>query len=225
MRCGEAVFTGQVDISAMDLLPLFQRSGTGLAKVVVRRIVPREHIDRLVITDPAGRVTITVADMPILAEEVFGFEDDHDMVRRAATSTNGASPYDWEGMNVALSQRIHDRGLPATQADLIAEIQHWFADQSDGTKMPDSRSIRRRITPHMAGLAQVRCMIDPVPGWAVGSRALAIHRHGIGIMHQHGPWPECAGHGIDPQARVHQVGVALRRLHLRMAQQLADHFQ
>ena len=50
-------------------------------------------------------------------------------------------------MNVALIQRIHDRGLPATQADLIAEMQHWFADQSDGTKMPDSRTIRRRITP------------------------------------------------------------------------------
>jgi len=26
-------------------------------------------------------------------------------------------------------------------------MQEWFADRSDGTKMPDSRSIRRRITP------------------------------------------------------------------------------
>ena len=50
-------------------------------------------------------------------------------------------------MNVALIQRIHERGLPASQAELIAEMQSWFADQSDGTKMPDSRSIRRRVTP------------------------------------------------------------------------------
>ena len=50
-------------------------------------------------------------------------------------------------MNVALIQRIHERGLPASQAELIAEMQIWFADQSDGTKMPDSRSIRRRVTP------------------------------------------------------------------------------
>ena len=57
------------------------------------------------------------------------------------------TPYDWEGMMVALIHRIDDRGLPSTQAELVAEMQDWFADRSDGKKMPDSRSIRRRITP------------------------------------------------------------------------------
>ena len=103
--------------------------------------------DWLIITDPTGGVAIAVADMVIMADDVFGFEDDHDIGRRPATGAGATSPYDWEGMNVALIQRIHDRGLPATQADLIAEMQHWFADQSDGTKMPDSRTIGRRITP------------------------------------------------------------------------------
>jgi hypothetical protein len=50
-------------------------------------------------------------------------------------------------MMVALILRIHDHGFPPTQAELIAEMQEWFADQTDGKKMPDSRSIRRRITP------------------------------------------------------------------------------
>jgi hypothetical protein len=50
-------------------------------------------------------------------------------------------------MMVALMLRIHDHGLPTTQAELIAEMQDWFADQTVGKKMPDSRSIRRRITP------------------------------------------------------------------------------
>ena len=58
-----------------------------------------------------------------------------------------SSSYDWEGMNLALIVRLFDNGLPLTQADLIAEMQHWFADQSHGTKMPVSRTIRRRITP------------------------------------------------------------------------------
>ena len=31
--------------------------------------------------------------------------------------------------------------------EMDAEMQEWFADQTDGKKMPDSRSIRRRITP------------------------------------------------------------------------------
>lgn len=51
------------------------------------------------------------------------------------------------GVQAALIVRIHDRGLPATQAELVAEMQDWFADRSDGKKMPDERSIRRKVTP------------------------------------------------------------------------------
>ena len=40
-----------------------------------------------------------------------------------------------------------NRACPATQSELIAEMQDWFADQSDGARIPDSRTIRRRITP------------------------------------------------------------------------------
>lgn len=145
--CGEAEVAGQVILSAMELMPLFRRCGACPVEGVVRRIMPVGGSEWLVITEPAGGIAITVADMLILAEDVFAFEEDHDMVRRAATGANGGTSYDWEGMNVALIQRIHERGLPATQAELIAEMQSWFADQSDGMKMPDSRSIRRRITP------------------------------------------------------------------------------
>ena len=58
-----------------------------------------------------------------------------------AAGPGASTPYDWDGMTVALVQRIHDRGLPSTQAELIAEMQDWFAEQSDGKKMPDSRSM------------------------------------------------------------------------------------
>lgn len=152
VRCGDVVVAGQVDISPMDLLPLFRRSGTAPTEGVVRRILPPGNSDWLVITDPVGGIAITVADMLILAEDVFGFEDDHDIIRRASSGGSGsggggATLYDWDGMTVALIQRIHDHGLPATQAELVAEMQDWFAARSNGTRMPDSRSIRRRITP------------------------------------------------------------------------------
>jgi hypothetical protein len=144
VRCGDAVFAGRATLSAMDLQPLFRRCGTGPVEGIVHRIMPDGGADWLIITEPAGGIAVAVADMLILAEDVFGFEDDHDMIRRP--TTNG-TPYDWEGMIVFLVQRIHERGLPETQAELIAEMQDWFANQSDGTKIPDSRSIRRRITP------------------------------------------------------------------------------
>ncbi len=85
--------------------------------------------------------------MLILAEEVHAFEEENEMVRRVTSGPGATTPYDWDGMMVALIHRIHEQGLPATQAELIAEMQDWFADQSDGRKIPDSRSVRRRVTP------------------------------------------------------------------------------
>ncbi|MDA3887673.1 MAG: hypothetical protein PF443_02475, partial [Allgaiera sp.] len=138
---------GTVTLSPMDLLPLFRRSGPSPTEGIVQRILPPDASNWLIITDPPDGVPVTVADMLIRADEVLGFEDEHDLVRKAAAGTNGGQPYDWAGMNIALIRRIHNQGLPATQAELIAEMQDWFADQTGGARIPDSRSIRRRITP------------------------------------------------------------------------------
>lgn len=147
VRCGEEIIAGKVVLSPMELLPLFRRCGTGPSEGVMRRIQPLGRQDWLLITDPAGGIPVAIADMMILAEEVHAFEEENEIVRRTASGPGATSPYDWEGMTVALILRIHDHGFPATQAELIAEMQEWFAGQTDGKKMPDSRSIRRRITP------------------------------------------------------------------------------
>lgn len=147
VRCGQDIVAGKVALSPMDLLPLFRRCGTGPTEGIVRRILPLEKSDWLLITDPAGGIPVAIADMMILAEEVHAFEEENDMVRRVATTAGASTNYDWEGMTIALIVRIHDRGLPATQAELVAEMQDWFADRSDGKKMPDERSIRRKVTP------------------------------------------------------------------------------
>ena len=147
VRCGDIAVAGRVTLSAMELLPLFRRSGTGPSEGMMRRIMPPNSEEWLIITEPSGGIAVAVADMLILAEDVSAFEDENDMVRKPPSGSGGGSSYDWEGMNLALIVRLFDNGLPLTQADLIAEMQHWFADQSHGTKMPDSRTIRRRITP------------------------------------------------------------------------------
>ena len=113
----------------------------------MRRIQPLGRQDWLLITDPVAGLSVTISDMLILAEEVHAFEEENEMVRRVRSGPGATTPYDWEGMMVALIHRIHEHGLPATQAELVTEMQDWFADRSDGKKMPDSRSIRRRITP------------------------------------------------------------------------------
>ncbi len=147
VRCAEDDVAGRVAISPMDLLPLFRRCGTGPTEGMMRQIMTTEKGQWQIITDPIGGVTVVVADMMILADEVHAFEEENDMVRRVTGGPGATTPYELEGMNLALILRIHDHGLPATQAELVAEIQEWFADRSDGKNMPDSRSIRRRITP------------------------------------------------------------------------------
>ena len=147
VRCGEEVVAGKVVLSPIDLLPLFRRCGTGPTEGLMWRIQPIGRQDWLLITDPSGGIPVAVSDMLIMAEDVHTFEEENDMVRRVTTGPGASSPYDWDGMNVALIQRIHDRGLPESQGELVAEMQDWFADQSEGSKMPAGRSIRRRITP------------------------------------------------------------------------------
>lgn len=146
--CGDEVVAGKVVLSPMELLPLFRRCGTGPAQGSMRIIQPAVgRNDWLLITEPAGGLAVAVADMLIPAEEVHAFEEENDMVRRASTGTGAKPTYDWDGMTLALIKRIYDHGLPASQAELVAEMQDWFADQSNGKAIPESRSVRRRVTP------------------------------------------------------------------------------
>ncbi len=147
VRCGYAVVAGQVTISPMEVLPLFRRCGTGPAVGTVRRIMAHGSTEWQIITDPAAGIPVAIADMLILAEDFHAFEEENGIVPRAPAGPGASSPYNWEGMMVALVVRIVEQGLPTTQAELVAEMQEWFADQSDGKTMPDSRSIRHRITP------------------------------------------------------------------------------
>lgn len=128
IRCGAEIVAGKVALAPMDLLPLFRRCGTGPGEGLIRRVQPFGRDDWLLITDPEGGILVAIVDMLIAGDEVVRFEEDHDLVRKVISGPGCTSPYDWEGMTVALIQRIHDKGLPETQGELVAEMQDWFAD-------------------------------------------------------------------------------------------------
>lgn len=154
--CGSETIAGEVLVCAFDILPMFRRSGTGPQSTKLRRLRVCDRDEWLLITDPAGGIEISVADLLVPGRQVHQFEDDHDLMRRVSGGTGSASPYDWEGMMQALVIRIHERGLPASQSELIADMQDWFADQSDGDQIPDERSIRRRVSAIWKMLAQLQ---------------------------------------------------------------------
>ena len=43
--------------------------------------------------------------------------------------------------------RFNDRGIPATQVELIAEVQDWFAQNSPNGEIPDESTTRKKIAP------------------------------------------------------------------------------
>ena len=145
--CGEKVVAGEVIISAFDILPMFRRCGTGPQTAWLRRVRTKGEADWHLITDPVPGVEVSVADLLISGQHVHRFEEKNELFRRVSGSTGSVSPYDWEGMLQVLALRIHERGIPASQGELVAEMQEWFVEHSDGNDVPDERSIRRRITP------------------------------------------------------------------------------
>lgn len=154
--CGEKVVAGEIIISAFDMLPVFRRCGTGPQTALVRRVRTKTETDWQLITDPLAGVEVSVADILISGRHVHQFEEKNELFRRVSGSTGSVSPYDWEGMLQALTLRIHELGLPASQGELVAEMQEWFVEHSDGNDVPDERSIRRRITPIWRALTKTR---------------------------------------------------------------------
>ncbi len=119
--CGTEKVSGKVIVSPMDMLPLFRRSGTGPTSIKLLRVKPDPGADWIYVTEPADGVEVSIADLLIGGQDVLRFEDDYDLLRRIGGGTGALSPYDWEGMYVAMIKRIHEHGLPATQAELIWE--------------------------------------------------------------------------------------------------------
>lgn len=144
---GTQIITGFAAVSPTEILPMFRRCGTGPIKSVLRRIRPKDLDEWIMIVDPAERIEVTLADLLIMAEDVRRFEVDFDLLRRPASNIGSTARYDWDGMYITLMVRIHEEGLPATQAEWLGEVQEWFVANSESGEVPDERTIRRRLTP------------------------------------------------------------------------------
>jgi hypothetical protein len=68
-------------------------------------------------------------------------------------------------MMVALIHRIHDRGLPSTQAELVAEMQDWFADQTGWPEDPRQPQHPAQGSRRSGRRCGERKRDDPGPRW------------------------------------------------------------
>ena len=97
-------------------------------------------------------------DVLVRRAEVERFEEQHGLFNgaRSASAGDDSRPaarrggpgvpprYDWDGFYGALARRIHDHGIPPTQAELVREMLDWFG-QRDGGEAPDESTVRRKI--------------------------------------------------------------------------------
>ena len=154
VHCGEHRVAGLVNINPTDVLPMFRRCGTGPQEAHLLRIQPREAEGWLYITVPEDGVLVSIGDMMILGHEVHRFEATNDLFGRVAAGAGltGGGDYDWAGMNVEITRRIFEEGLPKSQGEWVRELQDWFSSQSDDGTFPDEKSIRLRLAPILKAL-------------------------------------------------------------------------
>ena len=138
---------GFVVVAVTDILQMFRRCGTGPTTSRLWRVRPTGQTDWVLLPDHPTGLTVTMADLLIMARDVHKFEAECDLLRRPTSHIGSLPRYDWDGMYIALIVRIHEHGLPATQAEWLAEVQEWFVANGDGNEVPDERTIRRRLTP------------------------------------------------------------------------------
>lgn len=146
MREGQWI-AGFVAVFVPDIMQMFRRCGTGPTKCRLWRVRPLDQDEWVVLPEHAVGIEVVLGDLLIMADVVRRFESECDLLRRPASHIGSTARYDWEGMYITLMVRIHDQGLPATQAEWLGEVQEWFVANGDGGEVPDERTIRRRLTP------------------------------------------------------------------------------
>jgi hypothetical protein len=148
----DETLSGLVDIEAPHALPLFRRDGAPSPTVAIRRVKANENDFRW-ISDPADGVVIIAADVLVRRAEVDRFEGAHfpPLEERGWRPAPGWRPgpgvpprHDWDSFYAALARRIHEHGIPQTQAELVREMRDWF-EQREDEHAPDESTIARKV--------------------------------------------------------------------------------
>lgn len=147
VQCGDDLHGGLVEVSMAELMPLFRRSGASEDSCRLMRILPPDSAHWLRVTDPAEGILVRATDLMFPAAVVHAFEDECDLLRRPASGGGSSTRYRWDAMIVWLFQRLNERGFPASQTALVAEVEDWFVAHAKSDEVPEESTIRKRIAP------------------------------------------------------------------------------
>jgi len=138
--------SGLAEIDASAALPLVRHDAPPDGRVRLAAIRPKGYAAQSILDPPDG-IAVGLGDIVIRHAELERFEFRHGL--RAPPDTRsriGALPrHDWDAFYGALARRIHERGIPRTQAELARDMLDWFDRRSAGA-VPDERTVRKRIS-------------------------------------------------------------------------------
>ena len=127
---GEESGAGLISVPGCQVRPLFPPFGKGAKKVYITHARLSSSEPWKAITEPAGGVRLTAADIMITAKEIDRFEEAHSIGRTRSAGPGSPTKYDWEAFHFALFKRIFQRGFPTQQRELVVEMQEWFIANS-----------------------------------------------------------------------------------------------
>ncbi len=134
----------QAVIQGGAVRPLFRAYGAPEPHVMIRRVRPANCGWKRIAVPEEG-IRVMAPDLLITTSEVERFEDENSLVRRVVSGPGVQSRYDWDGFYAEIICRVHDRGLPAKQKELIDEMLDWFLNRSANGEAPDESTIRKKI--------------------------------------------------------------------------------
>lgn len=146
VRCGERIIAGLVHVPAADMLAMFRRCGSGPDRIAVHRIKPLDSEDWIHV-DGDECLSVAMPDLVIMADDARRFEAEH-QIFGAVHNIGRPRNYPWEDMLISMMIRVHEQGVPETQAEWVRELVEWFERRNpDGQDIPDESSIRKKIAP------------------------------------------------------------------------------
>lgn len=137
--------TGTPDLYVQDAWAILK---TGRAMVSSFRPDRADHF--MDAADDDG-IPLEVEDIVIRLDEVERFESEGRGTASVTVLPPSAAPrgkpprYDWDAFWVEVCRRVHDEGLPSTQAVLVRHMLDWFA--ANGGAVPDDSTIKKKVAP------------------------------------------------------------------------------
>lgn len=142
---GRDVLNGLADVHGTDVWSAINKGST-----LLRWFKP-EQPNRFIEIADGSPLVIKASDLVLRRIEALRFAKDNELPEPAVNGGRGPCgrlgkppQHDWDGFWIRVCRRLHDDGIPETQAELVRDLSTWFSTAGNGR--PDTSTIKKKIS-------------------------------------------------------------------------------